>query len=327
MKIYVCVKQVPDTSGKVAVNPDGTLNRASMQTITNPDDMNAVEAALKLKDATGCKVTVVTMGPPPAAGMLRELMAMGADEGVLVSAREFGGSDTYATSQILAAALSTLGVEKDDIVMCGRQAIDGDTAQVGPQIAEKLHLPQVTYAADIKKDGDTITVQRMLEDVRVPASELLGRVNKGFTNALKTLDIGRIGIAAQSIGVAQGCLDEAVKYAKERRQFGRSIAQFQGISFMLAEMATKLEAAKELTYKAAVMRDKGLDTTMAASMAKYFASEACNEIAAKAVQIHGGYGYTKDYPMERMMRDAKITEIYEGTSEVQRIVISANMGL
>ena len=96
--------------------------------------------------------------------MLRELMAMGADEGVLVSAREFGGSDTYATSQILAAALSTLGVEKDDIVMCGRQAIDGDTAQVGPQIAEKLHLPQVTYAADIKKDGDTITVQRMLED-------------------------------------------------------------------------------------------------------------------------------------------------------------------
>ena len=164
MKIIVCVKQVPDTSGKVAVNPDGTLNRASMQTITNPDDMNAVEAALKLKDATGCKVIVITMGPPPAAGMLRELMAMGADEGVLVSAREFGGSDTYATSQILAAAISTIGVEDDDIVMCGRQAIGGDTTQVGPQIAEKLHLPQVTYAADIQKDGNTITVKRMLED-------------------------------------------------------------------------------------------------------------------------------------------------------------------
>ena len=164
MKIIVCVKQVPDTSGKVAVNPDGTLNRASMQTITNPDDMNAVEAALKMKDATGCKVIVVTMGPPPAAGMLRELMAMGADEGVLVSAREFGGSDTYATSQILAAAIDTIGVEKDDVVMCGRQAIDGDTAQVGPQIAEKLGLPQVTYAADICKDGDTVTVKRMLED-------------------------------------------------------------------------------------------------------------------------------------------------------------------
>ena len=164
MKIIVCVKQVPDTSGKVAVNPDGTLNRASMQTITNPDDMNAVEAALKLKDETGCKVVVVTMGPPPAASMLRELMAMGADEGVLVSAREFGGSDTYATSQILAAAIDTIGVEKDDVVMCGRQAIDGDTAQVGPQIAEKLNLPQVTYAADIHKDGENITVKRMLED-------------------------------------------------------------------------------------------------------------------------------------------------------------------
>ena len=164
MKIIVSIKQVPDTSGKVAVNPDGTLNRASMQTITNPDDMNALEAALKMKDATGCKVIVVTMGPPPAAGMLREALAMGADEAILVSAREFGGSDTYATSQILAAAVNRIGVEADDIVMCGRQAIDGDTAQVGPQMAEKLHLPQITYAADIAKEGNTVTVKRMLED-------------------------------------------------------------------------------------------------------------------------------------------------------------------
>ena len=164
MKIIVSIKQVPDTSGKVAVNPDGTLNRASMQTITNPDDMNALEAALKIKDETGCKVVVVTMGPPPAAGMLREALAMGADEAYLVSAREFGGSDTYATSQILAAAINKIGVEKDDIVLCGRQAIDGDTAQVGPQIAEKLHLPQITYAAEITKNGDEVTVKRMLED-------------------------------------------------------------------------------------------------------------------------------------------------------------------
>ena len=164
MKAIVCVKQVPDTSGKVAVKADGTLDRASMATITNPDDLNALEAALKLKDATGCKVLVVTMGPPPAEGMLRELIAMGADEGYLVSAREFGGSDTYATSQILAAALDTIGLDDDDIVFCGRQAIDGDTAQVGPQIAEKLHLPQITYAADVKKEGDTLTVKRMLED-------------------------------------------------------------------------------------------------------------------------------------------------------------------
>ena len=164
MKIIVCVKQVPDTSGKVAVNPDGTLDRASMQTITNPDDLNAVEAALALKDETGCKVVVVTMGPPPAEGMLREILARGADEAVLVSGREFDGSDTYATSQILAAAINRIGVEPEDIIMCGRQAIDGDTAQVGPQIAEKLGLPQVTYAADIHKDGDCITVKRMLED-------------------------------------------------------------------------------------------------------------------------------------------------------------------
>ena len=164
MKIIVCVKQVPDTSGKVAVNPDGTLNRASMAAITNPDDLNAVEAALVLKEQTGAEVIVVSMGPPPAEGMLREVMARGVDRAVLVSGREFGGSDTYATSQILAAAINTYGIEKDDVILAGRQAIDGDTAQVGPQIAEKLHLPQVTYAGEITKDGDTLTVKRMLED-------------------------------------------------------------------------------------------------------------------------------------------------------------------
>ena len=164
MKVIVCIKQVPDTSGKVAVNPDGTLNRASMATITNPDDLNAVEAALVLKEQTGAEVVVVCMGPPPAEGMLRECLARGCDRAGLVSGREFGGSDTYATSQILAAAINKIGVEEDDIVMCGRQAIDGDTAQVGPQIAEKLGLPQISYAADIKVEGKTVTVQRMLED-------------------------------------------------------------------------------------------------------------------------------------------------------------------
>ena len=162
MKIIVSIKQVPDTSGKVAVNPDGTLNRASMQTITNPDDMNALEAALKIKDATGCKVVVVTMGPPPAAGMLREALAMGADEAVLVSAREFGGSDTYATSQILAAAINKIGVEADDIVMC--VAISMATLPRWVPRLPGASAPGLTYAADIQKDGDTITVKRMLED-------------------------------------------------------------------------------------------------------------------------------------------------------------------
>ena len=164
MKCIVCVKQVPDTSGVVAVKEDGTMDRAAMATITNHDDLAAVEAALRIKDATGCKVVVVSMGPPPAEGMLRELLAMGCDEAVLVSAREFGGSDTYATSQILAAAIKKVGVDEDDIVFCGRQAIDGDTAQVGPQIAEKLGIPQVSYAADIQKEGETLTIKRMLED-------------------------------------------------------------------------------------------------------------------------------------------------------------------
>ncbi|MGM9592762.1 MAG: acryloyl-CoA reductase electron transfer subunit gamma [Candidatus Onthomonas sp.] len=164
MKAIVCVKQVPDTSGKVAVKADGTLDRASMATITNPDDLSAVEAAIQLKEATGCEVVVVTMGPPPAEGMLRELLAMGADRAVLVCGREFGGSDTFATSQILAAAVNKIGVEADDVVFCGRQAIDGDTAQVGPQIAEKLHLPQVTYAADIQMKDGSLVVKRLLED-------------------------------------------------------------------------------------------------------------------------------------------------------------------
>ncbi len=165
MKVVVCVKQVPDTSGKVAVNANGTLDRASMATITNPDDLAAVECALQMKDANPeVEVVVVTMGPAPAEGMLRELLARGADKAVLVSAREFGGSDTFATSQILAAAVNKVGVGKGDIVLCGRQAIDGDTAQVGPQIAEKLNLPQITYAADIKLEGDSVVVKRMLED-------------------------------------------------------------------------------------------------------------------------------------------------------------------
>lgn len=164
MKIFVCVKQVPDTSGKVAVDENGILIRSSMPTIINPDDMNAMEAALQLKDETGCKVIAVTMGPAPAEGMLRELIAMGADEGILISAREFGGSDTFATSQIIAAAINHIGVDDDDLILCGRQAIDGDTAQVGPQIAEKLNLPQITYAAEIKKEGKEVTVKRMLED-------------------------------------------------------------------------------------------------------------------------------------------------------------------
>ncbi len=164
MKIIVCVKQVPDTAGKVAVKPDGTMDRASMPTIINPDDMNAVEAALQIKDTCGCRVVALSMGPFPAMDMLKELKAMGVDEGILISGREFGGSDTFATSQIIAAAIREIGLEEDDLILCGRQAIDGDTAQVGPQIAEKLHIPQITYVTDIRLEDGTLTCKRMLED-------------------------------------------------------------------------------------------------------------------------------------------------------------------
>ena len=166
----------------------------------------------------------------------------------------------------------------------------------------------------------------VLEDVRVHKSDMLGKENMGFINAMKTLDGGRLGVSAQSIGLAQGCLDEAIKYSKERVQFGLPICKNQAIAFMLADMATKLTAAKELVYMAAQMKDRNdPNASMYCSMAKYFASETCNEIAAKAVQIHGGYGYIKEYPVERKYRDCRVFTIYEGTSQVQQMVISGNL--
>jgi len=161
----------------------------------------------------------------------------------------------------------------------------------------------------------------ILDNVIVPESDRLGEEGDGFKIAMKTLNTGRLGVAAQSIGVAQGCLDEAIKYAKERKQFGKRIADFQAIAFMIADMATKLEAAKQMTYKAAYLMDTRQDATLNASMAKYYSAEVCNEIAAKTVQIHGGYGFIKDYKIERMYRDCRVFTIYEGSSQVQQIVI------
>ena len=163
----------------------------------------------------------------------------------------------------------------------------------------------------------------ILQDVHVKKDALLGPLHYGFATAMKTLDGGRLGMAAQALGIAQGCLDEAVQYAKTRKQFGRTISNFQGISFMIADMATELEAARELVYNTAVMKDAGAkDASMRCSMSKYFAAEAANRIAYKAVQVFGGYGYIKGYKVERMYRDARITSIYEGTSQIQQVVIA-----
>ena len=159
--IVVCIKQVPDTKGGVKFNPDGTLDRAAMLAIMNPDDKAGLEAALELKDATGAHITVVSMGPPQADDVLREALAMGADEAILVTDRAFGGADTWATSTTIAAAVKMLDY---DLIITGRQAIDGDTAQVGPQIAEHLNIPNVSYAEDIKVEGDSVIVKRQYED-------------------------------------------------------------------------------------------------------------------------------------------------------------------
>jgi len=191
-----------------------------------------------------------------------------------------------------------------------------------------MKLPGVSCGKAERKMGiiGCPTSDIILEDVRVHKDDLLGEENMGFQNAMKTLDVGRIGVGATSIGVAQGAFDEAVKYAKERKQFGRRIADFQGVSFMIADMATKLQAAKELVYRAAQLKDTNSpDAGVAASMAKYYASEACNEIAAKAVQIHGGYGFIKDYKVERFYRDCRVYTIFEGTSQVQQMVIAGSI--
>lgn len=166
------------------------------------------------------------------------------------------------------------------------------------------------------------TRELVMENAFVPDANVLGAVGMGFINFMKTLDAGRIGIGALSLGIAEGAYEQARAYAVERRQFGRPIADFQGVQFMLADMATEIEAAKHLVYHAAWLREQGRPYTKEASMAKLFASEAAMRITTKAVQIHGGYGYTKEYPVERMMRDAKICEIGEGTSEIQRLVIA-----
>ncbi len=191
-----------------------------------------------------------------------------------------------------------------------------------------LTLPGVSIGKPEHKMGINgyPTSDIVLENVRVPESQLLGPLDKGFIAAMKTLDGGRLGVAAQSLGIAQSCLEESIRYSKERKQFGKPICKNQAISFMIADMATEIEAARELIYNTAVAKDAGAkDAPMKCSMCKYFASEMVNRVAAKAVQIHGGYGFIKEYKVERLYRDARITTLYEGTSQVQQMVISGNL--
>lgn len=186
-----------------------------------------------------------------------------------------------------------------------------------------------TFGSKEKKMGirGSATYELVFNNVKVPKENLLGKENGGFKIAMSTLDGGRIGIAAQALGIAQGAIDETLNYVKDRVQFGRSISSFQNTQFTMAEMQTRVDAARMLVYRAASLKDDGENYSSEAAMAKLFASEAARDVTCKAVQLFGGYGYTREYPVERMMRDAKITEIYEGTSEVQKMVIAARMGL
>ena len=190
-------------------------------------------------------------------------------------------------------------------------------------IVEK-NTPGFTFGTKENKMGirGSSTYELIFQDCRVPKENLLGKEGQGFKIAMHTLDGGRIGIAAQALGIAEGALDRTVAYVKERKQFGRSIGQFQNTQFQLADMATKCEAAQLLVYKAAEVKAKKDRFSVEAAKAKLYAAEVAMEVTTKAVQLHGGYGYIREYEVERMMRDAKITEIYEGTSEVQRMVIS-----
>ena len=187
--------------------------------------------------------------------------------------------------------------------------------------------PGFKISRDIDKMGirGSSTVELVFDSVNIPAENLLGKENQGFRVVMETLDSGRIGIAAQSLGIAQCALDEAVEYAKQRKQFNQRISDFQGIQFMLADMATKLEAARLLTYRAAEMWDRHEDSVKVSSMAKLLASDTAMEITTNALQIFGGYGYTTDMDAERHMRDAKITQIYEGTNQIQRLIIAREM--
>ncbi|WP_368297679.1 acyl-CoA dehydrogenase [Cytobacillus firmus] len=193
-------------------------------------------------------------------------------------------------------------------------------------IVEK-DTPGLVFGKDEHKMGlhGSRTLQLTFEDMRVPAENLLGNEGEGFKIAMANLDAGRIGIASQALGIAEAAFEAAAGYAKERVQFGKPIAAQQGVGFKLADMATSVEAAKLLIYRAADMRQRGIKCGLEASMAKLFASKTAVDVSTEAIQVFGGYGYTEDYPVERYFRDAKITEIYEGTSEIQRIVISKQL--
>jgi len=247
----------------------------------------------------------------------------GSDAGGLKSRAVLNG-DHYTING--SKVFITNGGEADIYIVFASTNPAKGTKGISAFIVEK-GTPGLIIGKDEHKMGlyGSRTVQITFENMKIPKENLLGEEGQGFKIAMGNLDVGRIGIAAQALGIAEAAFEAAVAYAKERQQFGRSIATQQGIGFKLADMATAIEAAKLLIYRAADLRAQGLNCGREASMAKLFASKTAVEVTTEAIQVFGGYGYTKDYPVERFFRDAKVTEIYEGTSEIQRIVISKQL--
>lgn len=247
----------------------------------------------------------------------------GSDAGSLKT-RAIRDGDDYIIDG--AKVFITNGGEADVYIVFASTNLEAGSRGISAFIVEK-DTPGFIIGKDERKMGlhGSRTLQLTFEKMRIPATNLLGQEGEGFKIAMANLDVGRIGIAAQSLGIAEAALEEATDYAKQRVQFGKPIAQQQAVGFKLADMATAVEASKLLVYRAANLRSQNLPCGKEASMAKLFASQTAMDTAIEAVQIFGGYGYTEDYPVERYFRDAKVTQIYEGTSEIQRIVISKHV--
>ena len=316
----MCVEELSKVCGTtgVIVSAHTSLCVDPIQTYGTPD-----QKAKYLPDlASGRKLGAFGLTEPGAgtdAQGQQTKAVLDGDEWVLNGSKCFITNGKEADVYIIIAVTGT--IEKR-----GRKQ-----KEISAFIVEK-GTPGFTFGTKENKMGicGSSTYELIFTDCRIPKDALLGQKGKGFGIAMHTLDGGRIGIAAQALGIAEGALDITIDYVKERKQFGRSIAQFQNTQFVLADLATKVEAAKLLVYKAAKKKeqyqaDHKTSYSIEAAMAKLYAAEVAMEVTTKCVQLHGGYGYIKEYDVERMMRDAKITEIYEGTSEVQRMVISANL--
>jgi butyryl-CoA dehydrogenase len=265
------------------------------------------------------------------------ILARGEKIGAFAATEPNAGSD-------LAAIETTAVLEGDEYVINGSKTFITSGSKAGILIVfaatdksagskgisafiVENEMPGFKVGSIFEKMGinASLTAELIFDNMKVPKENLLGQEGEGFKIALMTLDGGRIGIGAQAVGIAQAALDESVEYSKQREQFGRPLSKFQAIQWMIADMATKIEASRLLVLNAAFAKDQGNRFSKEAAMAKLFASETAMDAALKAVQIHGGYGYTKEYLVERLFRDAKITEIYEGTSEVQRLVIASSL--